>query len=357
MITPTHLLFSQACFYTACIFTGHGPTVLEAGAAAAASLIPDLDSRQSLIGRMFYPLAAALEHEFGHRTFTHSLLIQITAGAIAFYLLPFGFFLALVAGWVSHSWADMMTAKGVCWFWPSRVRCVLPGNARFRMDVMGWGELWFAALMTAAVFPLHAMAVTAQGATGLIRQAIGEVSAARATYDAQKGGHVWWLEVEGNDNLTLAPVQGRFEVLAGFQESGFLLKTPNGRKTACKALTCDWHTSKAVIHKGEPQAATTYTVTREALDGAALQKAVAELASAGDVYVTGTAQTIDPKEAVELRFVAPAEIPAVPLAQVNLSVQVRHAPTVPGPALTIPDATPPKTVRERDPLLEKWLRQ
>ena len=66
-------------------------------------------------------------------------------------------------------------------------------------------------------------------------------------------------------------------------------------------------------------------------------------------------QVVAGAEAVELRFVAPAEIPAVPLAQVNLSVQVRHAPTVPAPALTIPDATPPKTVRERDPLLEKWL--
>ena len=62
-------------------------------------------------------------------------------------------------------------------------------------------------------------------------------------------------------------------------------------------MSCDWYTGKAVIHKGEAQAATTYTVSREALDGAALQQ-----------------------------------------------------------ALTIPEsATPPKTMRERDPLLEKWL--
>lgn len=307
---------------------------------------------------MFYPFASALEHQFGHRTFTHSLLIQFVVAVIAFYALPFGFALAIVAGWVSHSWADMMSAKGVCWFWPSRVRCVLPGNSTFRMDVMGWGELWFAALMTAAVFPLHAMAVTGQGATGLIRQAIGEVAAARKTYDEQKGANVWWLEIEsGNDNLTLAPVEGRYEVLAGFQESGFLLKTPNGQKTACKALSCDWYATEATVHRGDAQTANTYTVTRETLDGATLKKAVAEMASAGDVYVTGTAQTIDPKEAVELRFATPHEIPAVPLAQVNFSVQVRHAPSVSVPALTIPETVaPPKAVRELDPLLEKWLK-
>ena len=92
------------------------------------------------------------------------------------------------------------------------------------------------------------------------------------------------------------------------------------------------------------------------LDGETLRQAIAPLAAFGDVYVTGSAQTIDPKEAVELKFSAPTDIPAAPLAQINFSVQVRHALTVPVPALTIPETTaPPKTIKERDPLLEKWL--
>ena len=52
---------------------------------------------------------------------------------LVWFLLPFGFFLALVAGWVSHSIADMMTPSGVAWFWPRRVRCVLPSNERYRV--------------------------------------------------------------------------------------------------------------------------------------------------------------------------------------------------------------------------------
>lgn len=356
MITPTHLIFGQAAFYTACIFTGHGPTFLESLAAAVFSVIPaDLDTRQSLVGRLFYPLAAAIEHEFGHRGFTHSLLAQVVAGLLAFHYLPYGYALALVSGWVSHSFADMMSAKGVCWFWPSRVRCVLPGSADFRMDIMGWGELWFAALMCAAVFPLHAMAVTGQGATGLIRQAIGDVAAARHVYEAQKGGNVWWLEVAGKDNTTLAEINGRYEILAGHMDSGFLLQTPQGHKTACKAPSCDWYADTATANRGEAQAATTYTVSREALDGDALRAAVAELEQAGAVYVTGEMLAGEPRKTVTLRYAPASEIPAGPLAQVNLSVQVRHPPGAAVPALTVQEYAGPGPVKAVDPLLEKWL--
>ncbi len=65
---------------------------------------------------------------------------------MAWTLLPFGYFLALVAGWVSHSVADMMTPSGVAWFWPARGRCLLPGNPRYRMEAMGKGELGFLAV-------------------------------------------------------------------------------------------------------------------------------------------------------------------------------------------------------------------
>ena len=40
-------------------------------------------------------------------------------GVLAWALLPFGYFLALVVGWVAHSVADMMTLSGVMWFWPA----------------------------------------------------------------------------------------------------------------------------------------------------------------------------------------------------------------------------------------------
>lgn len=78
-----------------------------------AVMIADLDSRQSYVGRLFAFLSGPLGYWVGHRTATHSLLAQALAGVAVWFVLPFGFFLALVAGWVLYSAADMMTPSGV----------------------------------------------------------------------------------------------------------------------------------------------------------------------------------------------------------------------------------------------------
>jgi membrane-bound metal-dependent hydrolase YbcI (DUF457 family) len=81
MLTPTHLITAQAFYFGACIAAAHPPAPLEALAALGAALVPDLDSRQSYAGRLLPPLSGWLEHQFGHRTLTHSLLAQALAGA------------------------------------------------------------------------------------------------------------------------------------------------------------------------------------------------------------------------------------------------------------------------------------
>lgn len=137
--------------------------------ALGAALLPDLDSRQSYLGRLLRPVSSWFEVSFGHRTLTHSVLAQVALGITAYITLPFGFFLAFVSGWVSHSVADMMTPSGVAWFWPSRVRCVLPGNSRYRMEVMGKGELWFLGIMGISGLLLLPLAFNDKNTTGLIR--------------------------------------------------------------------------------------------------------------------------------------------------------------------------------------------
>ncbi|NEX15233.1 MAG: hypothetical protein C1943_01010 [Halochromatium sp.] len=77
-------------------------------------LIPDLDTRASYIGRVLRLNSGTPERYVGHRTFTHSLLLQGIAGLLAWWLLPGGYALALIAGWVSHSWCDMMTKGQGC---------------------------------------------------------------------------------------------------------------------------------------------------------------------------------------------------------------------------------------------------
>lgn len=230
MLTPTDLIAAQTAYLSGCLVALHVPRLAEALLALGASLVADLDSRQSHVGRLFPFLSEPLEHWVGHRTATHSLLAQAIVGTAAYFFLPFGFFLALVAGWVSHSVADMMTPSGVAWFWPSRVRCVLPGNEKYRMKVMGWGELTFAGGMalTGAIFML--LAEAGEGAGGLIRSAIGDIAAAREQYDAEKGRNAWTLRVEGRDNRSFEALDGECQVRGPWRENGFILDSDQGHR-------------------------------------------------------------------------------------------------------------------------------
>lgn len=71
--------------------------------ALLGAALPDLDSRASYVGRILRLTSDFLERYFDHRSMSHSLLVQLVAGGLAFWLLPFGFALALITGWVSHS--------------------------------------------------------------------------------------------------------------------------------------------------------------------------------------------------------------------------------------------------------------
>jgi len=173
MLTPTHLVTGQTAFFLGAIITGHAPTAGELPIVLVASLVPDLDSRYSYPGRLLRFVSGPLEHQFVHRTFIHSLIVQAIIGFLAYASLPFGFFLALLSGWLSHSLVDMMTPAGVCWFWPSRVRCVIPGNSNYRMDSMGRGELTFLLIMALSGLLLKPLTGSGLGTTGLIRSAIG----------------------------------------------------------------------------------------------------------------------------------------------------------------------------------------
>ena len=84
-----------------------------------ASLLPDIDSGTSLIGRRF-KLASLF---FKHRGMIHSLLFMIGFSALFFLLTKnLYYFLALAAGYLSHLLLDSMTPSGVALFWPRKNR-------------------------------------------------------------------------------------------------------------------------------------------------------------------------------------------------------------------------------------------
>jgi inner membrane protein len=110
--------------------------------AAAASGLPDMDLPPAKIGRLFWFLSRPLERRFGHRTLTHSLVALVAVMAVSGPLIAIDarYFWAVVGGYGSHLWIDMLNIRGVDLFWPSPVRLVTPGNRNGRLEVGSQGE-------------------------------------------------------------------------------------------------------------------------------------------------------------------------------------------------------------------------
>lgn len=338
MLTPTHLIAAQSTYLTVSVVVGNPPTLAQSAVALGASLIPDLDSRQSYIGRLVPPLSNWIGNRFGHRTLTHSLLAQVCVFIVAWFLLPFGFFLALVAGWVSHVFGDMMTKSGVCWFWPSLARCVLPGNPRYRMEVLGRGEIWFLVIMAALGVVMMPLAQRAEGTTGLIRSAIGDAATARQDFDADKGRLAFELTLRGRDNTTYADISGTYSVIGPWKEAGFLIETDDGPRSTCRSTACDWYADHADLSRGAAQLTTSYPLTAETAAAKSLHSAIESLV-AEEVYLIGSFTAPESREVpptvlvsgdeVTLLYAKPKMLDAWDgrmLTDVSLTVQARHDP-------------------------------
>lgn len=346
MLAPTHLIAGQGAYLSTALALGHAPIFLEAAIAAGVALVPDIDTRQSFLGRLLPWLAEPIEYHFGHRTVTHSLIVSILLAVGLWWILPYGIWLAVVAGYASHPVLDWMTPSGVEWLWPARWRCVLPGNANLRMPSMGWGELILAATIALSCIPLLILGRNAAYTGGVITSAIGDIAQARARYDAEKGSHSWSIEVEGRENRGYVDISGRYPVIGELGAAGFLLDAPAGVVSVCRAPGCDWYADKAVLYRGDAQITSSQQLVVNRLDASALYESLATLSVVGDVYVVGSMQSnqvaesspqvLVSGETVSVHYASPEIVKAWGrrrLREVDITVQVRHEPGVVVPRL------------------------
>ncbi|MEA3641176.1 MAG: metal-dependent hydrolase [Lamprobacter sp.] len=322
------------------------------------------DTRSGTIGRLLRLTSGTLERYFGHRTFTHALLPQLVAAVLAWWLLPGGYAMALIAGWVSHSWCDMMTKSGVAWFWPARIRCVLPGNSDWRMDVAGGGELVFLLIMALIGALMMPLAATGKGTAGLIRGALGDLEMARGEYDRDKGTALFSVELKGRDNRTYTDVSGTYPIIGPWGTAGFILDTDSGPRSLCASSNCDWHASHAKIQHGEPIQTSSRPIQGATLAATTIREALQPLEEVGEVYLVGSVllqglkanpPTIEvASDTVRLIYARPTLLEqwqGKTLREVDLTAQVRHPPgaEVPElPTLNASSATIP-------PLLQRWI--
>ncbi len=182
------------------------------GCTIVGSLLPDIDSPRSSLGRLLPFISAPIERRWGHRTVTHCLLALAGLGLL---LLPLAFlrpacYSALLIGYLSHLLADSATKSGVPLLHPYSGLCVLPGNDRYRVLTGSLQEgvlLAVLVLLLALVFPLS----KAGGAWKALRYLMATQSAAYQDFRQESGEAL--LSFKGRWRESRQPVEGEALVL------------------------------------------------------------------------------------------------------------------------------------------------
>jgi membrane-bound metal-dependent hydrolase YbcI (DUF457 family) len=126
----TYILAAVIVYLSLCALLGRPADLLLFIPLCLGALLPDLDSHETLLGRVLRPINRWLEGRFGHRQGWHSetacLIVALAAaplipiiGVQAWYVIPLGF--------LSHLVVDLFTPQGVMLAWPiSRRRYTVP---------------------------------------------------------------------------------------------------------------------------------------------------------------------------------------------------------------------------------------
>ncbi|MGB5596572.1 MAG: metal-dependent hydrolase, partial [Crocosphaera sp.] len=226
MMTPTHITFSLAM---TSIMTGTANLEL-LGVAAIASLLPDIDTSKSFIGRLFFPISNWLENNTVHRGITHSFfatgVITLLSSPIVLYGYPqvwHGLILGYFFGW----FGDVFTKSGVEAFYPSHGRLIIPRNPKLRLSTNSNAE-WFLLMVFIAV---AIISININSAGGIIRsfnQALGIPSGAIETVKAESSLYLLNVKVKGRNTLTEQPINQSYEVIEPLTADDLLVKDEQG---------------------------------------------------------------------------------------------------------------------------------
>ena len=137
MISATHISFGV--LLTEFILTSLGiePNTTTLALSGIGSLLPDIDTPKSALGRIF-PFSKIIEHKYGHRQITHSwIFIVIALVLFCPFILFLGFlkYAGIIIGVISHIMIDMANPSGVPLFYPNSSRFVFPENKSSRIEV------------------------------------------------------------------------------------------------------------------------------------------------------------------------------------------------------------------------------
>lgn len=163
MTATTHIVFGTFSYLAVSSIIGIDSSLMLSSILVLvfASLLPDIDTPKSKLGKLLFFISHKVEVRFGHRTITHSFLFLVLS-SILFYLIFFLFknsylILPFVIGVFSHIFLDTLNKQGVLLFYPSQIWCILPKNRNYRVEVGSnaeWIFLGILIILTVLIYPI-----------------------------------------------------------------------------------------------------------------------------------------------------------------------------------------------------------
>ena len=219
MMSLTHAAFSVSL--TSIVLGTANPEILGVSANclqqrfAPASLLPDIDTSKSFIGRLFLPVSRWIETRTVHRGITHSFFATGVLTLISYPLAAVGYshiWKALILGYFWGWFADVFTKSGVEAFYPSRGRLIIPRNPHLRLGTRSRAE-WFLLMVLVAI---AVISININSAGGIIRgfnQALGLPSGAVEAVSEDTSRYLLTAHIKGRNAITEMPVDASYEVI------------------------------------------------------------------------------------------------------------------------------------------------
>lgn len=227
----TYVLMALSLCLLLSAVNAHSVSVVLFVPLVVGTLLPDIDSRATLAGKLAPPLARWLETRVGPRQQWHSLGGAIAASIIASPLIPLAGWepwAMIPLGFVAHLLREMLEPEGLMLFWPlSRARFVLPRGWLVRRESRG--ERWLFVVLLLVAMGLLLIVKTgpppttpAQGPTDVPFEEI------LAQYQAMRGRTLVYADADGVWQISGRRVSARYEIVGALDQSLILLDRYSG---------------------------------------------------------------------------------------------------------------------------------
>ncbi|NJP11401.1 MAG: metal-dependent hydrolase [Leptolyngbyaceae cyanobacterium RU_5_1] len=248
MMAPTHAIFSiNVVALTLCTYDIRMLLI-----CAIASQLPDVDTPNSHIGRILFPISAIVSR-LGHRQITHSILGTAIAWVCFLPLLWVGsmWYWSAAIGYFSGWLLDAASKTGVPIFYPSLKRAVFPLDPTFRLKTGSITERLFQ-LLLALMLALTLVMNVGGGALVGFSNWLGSSAGAIDTYHRYANDREVYAIITGFHRATQQPVnQERMQIIGSASESDLIVQdNQRHRYRAGTAMQANIRTTRVQVELG-----------------------------------------------------------------------------------------------------------